>query len=64
MEHLLTPYQLKGLSLKNRVVMPPMCQYSVTNKDGIATDWHYLHYVSRDSVFAQEQGSPIGEFSL
>lgn len=47
MEHLLTPYQLKGLSLKNRVVMPPMCQYSVTNKDGIATDWHYLHYVSR-----------------
>lgn len=47
MEDLLTPYQLKGLSLKNRVVMPPMCQYSVTNKDGIATDWHYLHYVSR-----------------
>ncbi|WP_129730079.1 NADH:flavin oxidoreductase/NADH oxidase [Ectobacillus funiculus] len=47
MEHLFTPYQLKGLNLKNRVVMPPMCQYSVTNKDGIATDWHYLHYVSR-----------------
>jgi NADPH2 dehydrogenase len=47
MEHLFTPYQLKGLALKNRVVMPPMCQYSVTNKDGIATDWHYLHYVSR-----------------
>lgn len=47
MEHLFTPYQLKGLELKNRVVMPPMCQYSVTNKDGIATDWHYLHYVSR-----------------
>ncbi|MBM7652849.1 NADH:flavin oxidoreductase/NADH oxidase [Neobacillus cucumis] len=47
MEHLFTPYKLKGLQLKNRVVMPPMCQYSVTNKDGIATDWHYLHYVSR-----------------
>lgn len=27
--------------------MPPMCQYSVTKKDGIATDWHYIHYVSR-----------------
>ncbi|OAB40061.1 NADPH dehydrogenase [Paenibacillus macquariensis subsp. defensor] len=27
--------------------MPPMCQYSVNNKDGIATDWHYMHYVSR-----------------
>jgi NADPH2 dehydrogenase len=47
MEHLFTPYQLKGLQLKNRVVMPPMCQYSVANKDGIATDWHYVHYVSR-----------------
>lgn len=47
MEHLFTPYELKGLSLRNRVVMPPMCQYSVTNKDGIATDWHYVHYVSR-----------------
>ncbi|WP_391558818.1 NADH:flavin oxidoreductase/NADH oxidase [Robertmurraya sp.] len=47
MNHLFTPYEIKGLSLKNRVVMPPMCQYSVTNKDGIATDWHYVHYVSR-----------------
>lgn len=47
MNHLFTPFQLKGLQLKNRVVMPPMCQYSVTNKDGIATDWHYVHYVSR-----------------
>ncbi|GIP56252.1 NADH:flavin oxidoreductase/NADH oxidase [Paenibacillus woosongensis] len=47
MNHLFSPYQFKGLELKNRVVMPPMCQYSVENKDGIATDWHYLHYVSR-----------------
>ncbi|GGH86222.1 2,4-dienoyl-CoA reductase-like NADH-dependent reductase (Old Yellow Enzyme family) [Pullulanibacillus pueri] len=47
MEHLFTPYKIKSLELKNRVVMPPMCQYSVFNKDGIATDWHYVHYVSR-----------------
>ncbi|MDQ0086921.1 2,4-dienoyl-CoA reductase-like NADH-dependent reductase (Old Yellow Enzyme family) [Paenibacillus anaericanus] len=47
MNHLFTPYELKGLKLKNRVVMPPMCQYSVPAKDGIATDWHYVHYVSR-----------------
>ncbi|MUG45852.1 NADH:flavin oxidoreductase/NADH oxidase [Paenibacillus woosongensis] len=47
MNHLFSPYQIKGLELKNRVVMPPMCQYSVENKDGIAADWHYLHYVSR-----------------
>lgn len=47
MDHLFSTYKLKGLKLKNRVVMPPMCQYSVINKDGIATDWHYLHYVNR-----------------
>lgn len=47
MNHLFSPYKLKGLELKNRVVMPPMCQYSVDKGDGIATDWHYLHYVSR-----------------
>ncbi len=47
LKHLFSPYEIKDLSLKNRVVMPPMCQYSVTNKDGIATDWHYMHYVSR-----------------
>lgn len=47
MKDLFTPYELKDLKLKNRVVMPPMCQYSVSNKDGIATDWHYTHYVSR-----------------
>lgn len=47
MKDLFSSYTLKGLDLKNRIVMPPMCQYSVENKDGIATDWHYLHYVSR-----------------
>jgi len=47
MKDLFTPYELKDLKLKNRVVMPPMCQYSVSNKDGIATDWHFTHYVSR-----------------
>ncbi|WP_410770331.1 NADH:flavin oxidoreductase/NADH oxidase [Fontibacillus sp. BL9] len=47
MNQLFSPYSLKGLELKNRVVMPPMCQYSVTEKDGIANDWHYNHYVSR-----------------
>ena len=47
MNDLFSAYSLKGLELKNRVVMPPMCQYSVNDKDGIATDWHYQHYVSR-----------------
>jgi NADPH2 dehydrogenase len=47
MTDLFTPYELKGLTLKNRVVMPPMCQYTVERQDGIPTDWHYVHYVSR-----------------
>ncbi|MFD0712281.1 NADH:flavin oxidoreductase/NADH oxidase [Paenibacillus sp. GCM10027626] len=47
MNHLFSSFKHKGLDLKNRVVMPPMCQYSVTAKDGIATEWHYQHYVSR-----------------
>jgi len=47
MNDLFSPFQLKGLEVKNRIVMPPMCQYSVEKKDGIANDWHYLHYVNR-----------------
>lgn len=47
MLHLFSPIKIKGLELKNRIVMPPMCQYSVEKKDGTATDWHYVHYVSR-----------------
>src|SRR5690242_14726970 len=45
--HLLSPYSLKGLELRNRVVMAPMCQYSVTAKDGKPNDWHFVHYLSR-----------------
>ncbi|MHB1654078.1 MAG: NADH:flavin oxidoreductase/NADH oxidase [Desulfitobacteriaceae bacterium] len=47
MPSLFEPFQIKDLKLKNRVVMPPMCQYSVEAKDGKATDWHFVHYVSR-----------------
>lgn len=42
-----TPYSFKGLELKNRIVMPPMCQYSVEKEDGTPTEWHYVHYASR-----------------
>ncbi|MCQ6276977.1 NADH:flavin oxidoreductase/NADH oxidase [Bacillus sp. V3B] len=47
MTKLTTPFSLKGLTLKNRIVMAPMCQYSVEAKDGIPNDWHFVHYVSR-----------------
>lgn len=42
---LFTPFKIKNLELKNRVVMPPMCQYSAI--DGVPNDWHLLHYTSR-----------------
>ncbi|WP_419871680.1 NADH:flavin oxidoreductase/NADH oxidase [Candidatus Pristimantibacillus sp. PTI5] len=45
--HLFSPYEIKGLQLKNRVVMAPMCQYSVTARDGKPNEWHYVHYLSR-----------------
>lgn len=47
MNSLDTPFSLKGLHLKNRIVMAPMCQYSVDTKDGMPNDWHFVHYVSR-----------------
>eukprot|EP01097_Dermamoeba_algensis_P006489 TRINITY_DN4066_c0_g2_i1.p1 TRINITY_DN4066_c0_g2~~TRINITY_DN4066_c0_g2_i1.p1 ORF type:complete len:395 (+),score=64.46 TRINITY_DN4066_c0_g2_i1:72-1256(+) len=38
---LLTPLKLRDLTLKNRVVVSPMCQYS--SKDGFFDDWHLVH---------------------
>jgi len=38
---LFTPISLRGVTLKNRVVISPMCQYSA--KDGLANDWHFAH---------------------
>lgn len=47
MATLLDPFHLKALELKNRIVMPPMCQYSVQTKDGKPNDWHFSHYTNR-----------------
>ncbi len=42
MSALFTPFNLKSVTLKNRIAIPPMCQYSAT--DGLANDWHQVHY--------------------
>ena len=39
--HLFRPLTLRGLTLPNRIVVSPMCQYSAD--DGAATDWHLVH---------------------
>ncbi len=44
---ILEPWQFKGLELKNRIMMSPMCQYSVSDEDGAPNDWHFVHYISR-----------------
>lgn len=33
-----------GLTLKNRTIVSPMCQYSVDTLDGVPNDWHLMHY--------------------
>jgi len=42
---LFAPLALRGVTLKNRIVVSPMCQYS--SVDGFATDWHLVHLGSR-----------------
>ncbi|WP_110932959.1 NADPH dehydrogenase NamA [Paenibacillus bouchesdurhonensis] len=44
---LFSPYTIKNVTLKNRIVMSPMCMYSSYNRDGKVTDWHRVHYPSR-----------------
>ena len=39
------PLKLRGLTLKNRVVVSPMAQYKAI--DGCPTDWHFVHYAER-----------------
>ncbi len=38
---------LRNLTIKNRVWLAPMCQYSVERRDGVPTDWHLVHLGAR-----------------
>jgi len=42
---LFSPLSLKSITLKNRIAISPMCQYSAI--DGFANDWHLVHLGSR-----------------
>src|SRR5215213_5999527 len=42
---LFSPLTLRGVTLRNRIVLSPMCEYSSPN--GFATDWHLVHLGSR-----------------
>ncbi|MET4081151.1 2,4-dienoyl-CoA reductase-like NADH-dependent reductase (Old Yellow Enzyme family) [Pedobacter sp. UYP30] len=45
MSKLFSPFTIKEVTFKNRIVISPMCQYS--SVDGFATDWHLVHLGSR-----------------
>jgi 2,4-dienoyl-CoA reductase-like NADH-dependent reductase (Old Yellow Enzyme family) len=44
---LFSPLTIKSITLKNRITISPMCQYSA--QDGFANDWHLVHLGSRAS---------------
>jgi 2,4-dienoyl-CoA reductase-like NADH-dependent reductase (Old Yellow Enzyme family) len=43
--HLFSPLTVRSITLRNRIGVSPMCQYSAT--DGVANDWHFVHLGSR-----------------
>jgi 2,4-dienoyl-CoA reductase-like NADH-dependent reductase (Old Yellow Enzyme family) len=43
--HLFAPLSIRGVELRNRIVVSPMCQYSCD--DGFASHWHLVHLGSR-----------------
>ena len=45
MSKLFSPLTIGKFTLKNRIVMSPMCQYSA--RDGFVNDWHMVHYGTR-----------------
>ncbi len=45
MAGLFDPLPIRGVTLRNRIIVSPMCQYS--SADGFANDWHLVHLGSR-----------------
>lgn len=47
MPRLFEPITLRSLTVRNRIWLPPMCQYSCFAGDGVPTDWHLVHLGAR-----------------
>lgn len=45
MARLFTPFSIKEVQFRNRIVVSPMCEYS--SVDGFANEWHLVHLGSR-----------------
>lgn len=68
MSKLFSPLSIKNITLKNRIVVSPMCQYSSTG--GFSNDWHMVHLGTRAAggaglVIAEATAvSPEGRITL
>lgn len=40
---LFSPLTIRDLTLRNRLWVAPLCEYSVIERDGVPTDWHLVH---------------------
>lgn len=69
MSHLFDPFRLRDLTLRNRIFVSPMCQYSAAQRDGMPDHWHLVHLGSRavggaGLVMVEATGvSPAGRIS-
>lgn len=69
MAKLFSPIKLRELEIRNRIFIAPMCMYSCTERDGVVTDWHFVHYSTRamggaGMVIAEATGiTPEGRIS-
>jgi 2,4-dienoyl-CoA reductase-like NADH-dependent reductase (Old Yellow Enzyme family) len=45
MPELFDPLTLRGVTLRNRIGLPPLCQYAA--REGLANDWHLVHLGAR-----------------
>ncbi len=48
--HLFDPITIRGIEIRNRLWLPPMCQYSAASEGedlGRPNNWHFQHYASR-----------------
>ncbi len=47
MSFLFNPITIRSITVKNRIFVSPMCQYSSTTKNGLPTEWHTVHLGTR-----------------
>ena len=45
MPHLFDEFRLRDITVRNRIGVSPMCQYS--SREGLANEWHFVHLASR-----------------